>query len=403
MTAPTTDRQTSDDSRHADMDLIDAFSGFSQALSGAETGDIDDAIAERPSDNGVEDAGTSDDASTPERDTPDDGGPVGDAKDATEQAPPEDGADGATDDDALLKDATPLAYTVDGQSRTLEWVTEVPGQGAFVPADKLAQFKDLIQRGEHADGERKRLYQVASEYQALGGRAAYEKLAAEKAMLDAAGGKLLEVLTSANAEQVLLELATNPQARAMLLKEAQLEARDAGWKARTDWTNQQATATRQSNEAQQAQVALNVTIDNVARTVPGLTAEDVATARQYFSNPQMRGSLYRRATVQDQQQYGLTPGELVLVPQAIHQWMQDRATLRSSTATASQKAQAAQRENATRMAAMQTGKPNGKRPTGRPGAGKPTQKTPRKIDEMSFEDIKRGALSGRLFADLGDE
>ena len=403
MTAPTTDRRTSDDGRHPDADLIDAFSGLSEALTGAEAGH-DDGADERPSSDAVEETPEVDDASTPDADAPNDGGPADPTPDAKDHTPTDEPVE-AEEDDGLLKDATPLAYTVDGQSKTLDWVTEVPGQGAFVPADKLTQFKDLIQRGEHADGERKRLYQVASEYQQLGGRAAYEKLAAEKAMLDAAGGKLLEVLTAPNADQILLELATNPNARAMLLKEATLEARDAGWKARTDLSSQQTTAARASTEAQQAAVALDVTITNVANAVPGLTPDDIATAKQYFSNPQMRGSLYRRATVQDQQQYGLTPGELVLVPNAIYQWMQDRATLRSATATANQKQQAAARENASRMAAVNAAKPspNGKRPSGRPGAGRKTEPTARKIDTMSFEDIKRGALSGRLFADLGDE
>ena len=404
MTAPTTDRSSSsDDGRHADADLIDAFSGLSHALSDVES-NTDGIEDERPSSDDAEKDTEQADASTPDASTPDDGGPVDPAKDAKDNTPPaETEAEG--DADALLKDATPLSYTVDGQSKSLDWITEVPGQGAFVAADKMQQFKDLIQRGEHADGERKRLYQVASEYQQLGGRAAYEKLASEKAMLDAAGGKLLEVLTAQNADQILLELATNPQARAMLLREAQLEARDAGWKARTDLTTQQSSTQRQSQEVQQAAQALNITIDNVARSVPGITADDVATARQYFGNPQMRGSLYRRATQQDQQQYGLTPGELVLIPNPIHQWMQDRATLRSATASATQKAQAAERENATRLAALNATKPNpnGKRPAGRPGAGRKTEPTQRKIDTMSFEDIKRGALSGRLFTDLSDD
>lgn len=409
MTAPTADRTTSDDGRHADADLIDAFSGLSEALSSAESGSEIALDDERPSSDAGEDGQDQADASAPDASTPDDGGPASPAKDAKDHTTPaakEAQAEPSADDtDALLKDATPLSYTVDGQSKSLDWITEVPGQGAFVPAEKLAQFKDLIQRGEHADGERRRLYQVASEYQQLGGRAAYEKLASEKAMLDAAGGKLLEIFQRPDADQVLLELATNPQARQMLLREAQLEARDAGWKARTDLTNQQSTVQRQSQEAAQAAQALDLTIQNVARQVPGITAEDVQTARQYFGNAQMRGSLYRRATVQDQQQYGLTPGELVLIPNPIHQWMQDRATLRSATASAQQKAQAAERENATRLAAMNAAKPtrNGQRPTGRPGAGKKTEPTQRKIDTMSFEDIKRGALSGRLFGDLSDE
>ena len=322
------------------------------------------------------------------------------------EAPPEPGqAKQATPDKTATEpERQPLTYTVDGQQRSFDGAFVLPGLGAVISNEALPRLQDRLQQADRLVAQNQVLYQQSNEFSKLGGRAAFDKLSADKAMLDASATLLLRALSD---EATLVTLATDPVARQQLIKEIHITAREAQFNATNLARETYARETEQSSTAQRTQTAIHNAVGALAQEFSGLTEDDISMVRSHASR--MHAAIVRPATPEEAREANVQVGAPIIDLPILHALLADRHALRATAVEQAKRSQTDALENAARAAAAHpTTVANGNRPPAapRPGAGKPRAAPPAKqktLDEMSSGELTRAMKSGRIFDLIGDD
>jgi len=299
--------------------------------------------------------------------------------------------------DQALPERQPLNYTVDGQARAFEGGFIIPGHGAIISNDALPRLQDRLQQADRLVAQNQTLYNQTQEFTKLGGRAGYDKLNAEKAMLDASATLLLKALSD---ENTLISLATDPIARQQLIKEVHLTAREAQQLAQRTAIETAARDQQQSTVASQTQTAIHNAVGYLAQNLPGLTVEDIASVRSHAAR--MHAAIVRPATPDEAREASVPVGSPIIDLNLLGSLLEDRHALRQSVSQQLERHRSDALENAARAAAAAptTVVPNGKPlPSRDPANGRFTaarqNQTP--LDQMSSAEITRAMKSGRIY------
>ncbi len=283
--------------------------------------------------------------------------------DAPKEAEPETPSDPAASAPAPADiPSTPLAYTVNGQQKTVDWALQVGDEGVVIPPQHIAKLQDLIQRDEWQNAQNRDLYAKTQQYDALThkvgdqeyrGMDAFRQLQAEKAMLDASGGKVMAALAD---PQFVTDLALAYQSGDQTQVQNVLagiiqQVKFAGERAQFDTLRtitQQETQARQSQESTQVQTQeYTQIIADFGKALPALTPDDLRAMHDHFTA--FRSHIFRPATLTEAQQLGVRPGSIIKDPTVMYQWAQDRAKLREEYTAATKAAQKAAQENSARQ------------------------------------------------------
>ena len=250
-----------------------------------------------------------------------------------------------TDPFALLaKDAKPLAYTVNKESRLADGILEVPGKGGLITADKLPEFRNMLARYESNAEANKELYAFRQDVERMGGVAKFHEVAEQNAQLNAASVLILDALK--NPRQFVLDDGTPNQERInFLIQQAGVAAERAKYTAIRERETQHQTWTQESSEASVRETAIPNAIDNLASRF-NLSAEDTAAAKAHFGA--FADALLFKATPEQALQWGVKPGALMVDLPKMEPWLRDRQALRASQAESNAAREKAAKENAAR-------------------------------------------------------
>ena len=270
----------------------------------------------------------------------------------------------APKDDAADIPSTPLTYTVNGQEKVADWALEVKDEGVVIPREHVARFKDLIQRDEWQNAQNRELYQKTQQYDSLTyksgdtehkGIDAFRHLQADRAALDASGGRLMSAL--ANPEfvtnlAVAYQNGEKEQVEALLggvLEQVRFVGEKAGFDTMKTADAQMRDASKQQEQTQVQEQEYRSLITQYGKALPDLTPDDLRAMYDYFGG--FRDRIFRPATLEEAKALGVRPGEVIRDPSLMTQWAQDRAKIRREYADATKAAQKAAAENAARQAA----------------------------------------------------
>lgn len=306
---------------------------------------------------------------------------------ATPDAKAETAGDPALTPDAepAIPEGTPFPYTVNGQQKTVDWALKIGEEGAVIPPQHIGKFQDLIQRDEWQRAQNQELYAKTQQYEALThkvgdneytGLEAFRQLQAEKAMLDASGGRVMAALADPDfVTNLALAYQSGEQAQVQQVLAGVLQqVKFAGERAQFDTlrtiTEQVQTAARQQETTHAQTTEYQGLIAQIGKALPALTSDDLREMHEYFGN--LKGQIFRPATLQEAQQLGIKPGSILRDPTMMNQWAQSRAAIRSQNADAVAAANKAAQENAARQAKPTPAKPvkrSGTPPKGEKKAG----------------------------------
>lgn len=289
----------------------------------------------------------------------------------------------------------PFKYQVDGQEVAFDGIEEIPGEGALVSLDALPRLRDRLQMADRLGPQVQQYQQTLNRFQQVGGFERMEQLEANAAVLQAVGAKFLEILaedgpkTEEGYAASLAELATDPRARALMLRELDVITRDAELKARGTFKGQMAGVEQAGQQEAARSGAIKGAVSEMAAAVAknfGVTLDpsDVAEAEQVFS--QFADSIYRPATAEEAAALRVPVGSPIIDYPKMHPWFVARAQFRQRGSADATRATAAATENANRLAAATPTRPaNTRAATQRPGTG---TKTPARPDRPEITDWK---------------
>lgn len=284
------------------------------------------------------------------------------ASDAPAPDQPSDPVAPADADDAIVQ--SPLAYTVNGQNKTVDWAVQVGDRGVAIPQEHIGKLQDLIQRDEWQGQQNRELYAKSKEFDALThtvgeneyrGVEAFRQLQASHAQLDASGGKVIAAL--ADPEFVTnLALAYQSgdqrqvqQVLAGVIQQIQFVGEKAQFESLRHVSQQQQQTAQQQASVQTQDMEYRQIVSDFGRALPDLTRDDLAAMADHFAA--FRGHIFRPATLAEAQQLGVRAGAIIKDPTVMYQWANDRAQLRKGYTAATSAAQTAARENAARLQA----------------------------------------------------
>lgn len=281
---------------------------------------------------------------------------------------------------ALVKDALPLTYTVDGQQKTYPGVFEVPGKGAVIPAEHLARVRDTFQRAEHAVEQNRKLYAEQQEFVKVGGIERLETVERDFARQNAAGEILVSAFGDPNAIAALLVQKADgsfgfSDRHQLLIDRMNLAAGRAEMDARAGWSTKRTTAQAEVNAPTEQTDALTQAVNELGKD---LTPEDRDAAMKFFSP--LAGALVRKATAEDVAQWPqFRIGQTLVDAPKMAAWFQTVKAHRENTAKETTARQKAEAENAKRLAQTKAATP----------PAKPKPKAAPRNDDGTFAEKKK--------------
>lgn len=289
----------------------------------------------------------------------------------------------------------PFRYKADGEEKLFDGIHEIPGQGALVDDAALPKLRDTLQRHDHLSRQVQQMAPELQRFQQAGGWEKFGKMAEQEAVLNAVGTRFLKLLTddTPNAEGFpaqLAELATNPAARSLLLREIDILTRGAAMDARTAFGQAQTTPLAPTPDTITASVRQQFTAIASALEQQGMpiTPEDIEEGMAAYGG--LAKTFVRKATPDEARQLQIPVGSDIVDVSSTHPWFQKRAEFRARERAAKTSAAAATTENATRLARTTPTRPATKAPTAPPGTGtKPRSPAP------ASSNWKRNMLHGR--------
>jgi hypothetical protein len=232
---------------------------------------------------------------------------------------------------ALVKDAKPLAYRMNGAEHLHDTILEVPGKGAVIPADKLDEFRNYVARSESNKEAVRQLLTEREGYERIGGMAKIIERLETGEQINAATLKILDAVQTDPTQFVMVEdgkIVPNPYMLGLLKKEADLAAKQALWAYRETRTKEEQTYRSTAQQEEAKKDAIPRTIDAHFREFP---EADRAAAKAYFGK---RPDLYTfTVTAANAEQYGQPIGTMMVHADAIRDWLADRAASRPAAPT----------------------------------------------------------------------
>lgn len=363
MTAPTTDQT---DAPIPDDLLLQVLSGKTEGSPLGDLGASDDAPDPAPATDAVD----------PPSDATEDSAEV-DPTDET--AAPVDPVAPVDPFAALMQDAAPLTYKVNGSERPFDAILMTgDGKPAIIPADKVGQVRDMVARYESNAAANRELYQTVQRYESLGGLEKFHELQERNAQLNAASLHILDSLVAMGLPQETL---------ALLQREAKIAAAEARFTTIEQRQTAEQTFATTTNDAAVKESAIPSAIDTHFAHVP---ASDRDAAKAYFA--QFRDALMFKATPEQALQWNVKPGTWMVDLPKMAPYFETLANARTTAATEAEKRAAAAKHNATVTAPKVAPKPTPKakaQPRREDGtfAEKPSKPT--------REDFMMAALGGK--------
>jgi hypothetical protein len=321
----------------------------------------------------------------------------------TSEAPAPEGTEQTPEPEAA---AIPFKYQADGEELSFEGIEEIPGEGAIVSVEALPRLRDQLQQAHHLSRQIGQYQGVVDRFQKVGGFERMEQLEANAAVLQAVGQKFLEILAEDGAKTedgypaALAELATDPRARALMLRELDVLTRDAEMRAKGTFRSTMQGVDRAGQEGASRTQAITGAVQEMGKAIASafgvtLPAEDLAEAEQVFG--QFAESIYRPATAQEAATLRVPVGSPIIDYPKMHPWFTARAQLRQREKATANTAATASAENAARLAAATPTRPATTRAaTQRPGTGtKPSNPklNPNRPDITDWKTRMRMGLS----------
>ena len=257
---------------------------------------------------------------------------------------------------ALVKDAKPMPFRVNGAERLHDLILEVPGRGAVIPADKLDAFRNTVARSESNAEAVTSLLAEREQYEALGGVEKFHAQEERFAAINAVGLLLLDAIEnplSLVALDAQNNVVPNTDRLAMLRQQVDIARREAVYETRTKRSDAVSTRQGTAQETQARQRAIPDTLDgeHFAKYNP----EDRAAAKAFFGkNPD---AYTFKVTAENAAQYGQPLGTLMVRADLLRDYLDERVALRGTAQTDQQKRAAALKENATRVTTRPAPKP----------------------------------------------
>ena len=310
--------------------------------------------------------------------------PSGEPPAAETATAPTDGQPPAVDP---LQDTAPLDYALDGQARAFDGVlVDKTNGGAFILPDKLDAVRARLADGDRAQGQVRQLYERVQHYERLGGVDGYAAMKAQAEANSAAGMFLLKTLAEAfpGPEHAPALKAVFERAE-FLMQKAQFDTSRAFLQ---QFTQQQQTDQQQVVQQQAEGERFTTALAQIARALPALTPEDMKSGQQVFE--EFKDVLYRHATPQDAQAYGVRVGERIFDPTKMNAWFTERAQWRTQDAKQRAAAQQATRFNAAQDRGRQ-GRPATGKPPARAGNGTPPPPNAKKAKIDTWADTFEAA------------
>lgn len=332
---------------------------------------------ETPGDTPAPDAAPSDVSSdpTPTADAPGDT-PASDA-DADSTLTTADPVDPFT---TLLADAKPLTYKVNGTERPFDAILSTgDGKPAIIPAERVAEVRDMVARYEHNVANNKELYQTVQRYESLGGLDKFHELQERNAQLNAASLHILDSLAA---------LGIPPETMALLTREAKIAAAEARFTTIEQRQTAEQTFATTTNDAAVKESAIPSAIDTHFASVP---AEDREAAKAYFA--QFRESLMFKATPEQALQFNVKPGTWMVDLPKMAPFFDNLAKARTAAASEAEKRMAAAKENAARTAATPAKPLPPRKPTGE--FRRPSKQEAATMRKMTYQEVQRYARTGK--------
>ncbi len=321
------------------------------------------------------------------------------------------------DYDALVAAAKPLDYTINGETKSVPWAQVIEGHGILIDHADAPKFQELAGKAEWFETKARELYDHNQQVEAAGGIPRIAELSEQVAMLDAAGSRLIGLLSDPKGTAILSLLAQNNEGQIVvdparvqdLLEKIEADAKLARYAAKekfgqvfTDYRTKQTTEQAAAGRDGMRSKAFDNVLTQAKTSLAGVTDEDLDDARVAFGS--MLSALERPATAEEARALGLKAGDPVLGPERIEAFLRQRiarTTQRKSTTTTQAKATA---DNAARLRAA--GQQSGGTRTGRPGAGKaPPPAAKGKIapdDDGTYNFIMKKAMGGNFAVQSGE-
>lgn len=342
----------------------------------------DDAPADDADGTAPKEGDGADDGDTTEPDAPE---AKADDADATEDAPEPD-----TPPDPLaplLAEAKPLTYKVNQQERVADHILEIEGKGAFIPADKVGDIRQMLSRYDSNAEASRELFQYREQVERLGGVQKFHETNERSAMTDAASVLILDAFTKNPRQFVNDDGTPNTERINFLIQQAGVHAERARYEYRQQREEQEGKWTAEASESETRESALPRAVEQAVQQL-GLGPEDAQAALAHFGP--FRDALYFKATPEQALQYGVKPGTLMVDLPKMEPWFRDRLAMRQRSAETAKKREQAAAENAARATTpTPPRKPNGQ--FTKPKASKAQTPPARKY---SIHELKRLAMRG---------
>ncbi len=296
----------------------------------------------------------------------------------------------------VTKDAVPLAYRVNGTDRTMDAILELPnGKGGFIPADKLADVRNVVARYESNEAFVREYVAERKQYEALGGIPKFHEMQEQNAQLNAASVLILDAITKNPLQFVQVagdQIVPNQERIQFLIEQAAVHAQRARFDTLAQRSQAQQTFAQTQTEEQVRQTAVpNAIAQHFADVHPDDRAHVVANAKRY---------LYP-ASADDAQRYNVRVGELMVDLPQMQADFAHLKSVRGTSATATQAAAKAAQFNArvTPKAPPVAAKPKAKPLPPRGEDGKFVEGKPK----YTREDFMLAALAGKPTPGTSDD
>lgn len=310
---------------------------------------------------------------------------------ADPNATPADPASGVDPFAALVKEAKPLTYRMNGADYAHPMVFEVPGKGAVVPADQLGEFRNFIARAESNAATAKALLADREQYERIGGLEKVHETQERFAAINEVGLLLLDAirnplsLVTIDAQGQVIPHAERIQ---ILQERMKVASERAIYDARQERVKQEQTyrTTTQDTELRAAAIPNAINGPHFAKYDPA----DRASALAFFAR---RPDAYLfTVTPETAATYGQPVGTLMVDAESIAAYLDEKAADRAKATTDASKREAAARENVARTTVRPVA-PKPKAAPAQPRDEESGQWKPRKRIDPS--DIYDRALAGK--------
>lgn len=266
--------------------------------------------------------------------------------------------------DDPLKDAAPITYQVDGETKSWDGIKLLGDAGGIIAPEFVKEVAQRLSERDHLLGANQKLYATNQQYEALGGPAKFAEVSERLASVNAVGAQLLP-LFAGDVNGILKYLVRdaegnigwNEDARTNLLDRLTIERDKASGLAKASF---QASATAPSATQGVEQVrasAVQMAMHEVRKAYEkaGWTAADFTAAEQHITRH--HHSLIRTATAEDERKYNgsVKAGQTMIDYPLLGEWASERQALREGQARTATTVSKSAEENAKRLVAALPG------------------------------------------------